>query len=168
MGVAAGVDPAEASIYTGAVGVPESRLELHLTQFADMTQLDAFFSAILPERHVAWGKRFGAHVVDASPVWHVMRACPVRVQVHAPATTEAVGASGSGKRISGGGGGSGGGSGWDGEKLNITGKKPMTLTTGARGDDAVATAAGAAIESEASKVRVRGDANGGLPPEMRD
>mmetsp|Transcript_28046 Transcript_28046/g.44953 ORF Transcript_28046/g.44953 Transcript_28046/m.44953 type:complete len:253 (-) Transcript_28046:40-798(-) len=52
---------------------------MHFMQFANMEQLDGFFAAIPPDLHVAWGKRFGEHVVDGSPVWHVMRACPIRV-----------------------------------------------------------------------------------------
>ena len=48
-------------------------LELHLTQFANMEQLDGFFASIPPRLHVAWSQRFAEHVVDGSPVWHVMR-----------------------------------------------------------------------------------------------
>lgn len=124
VGVAAGIDPEAVSIFTGAVGAPESKLELHLMQFANMQQLDAFFVAIPQELHVSWGRRFGAHVVDGSTVWHVMRACPVRV----PASGSA----------------SGGGA-------KAKSEKPTTTDAGADGGDAVAVAAAAAIEKDADK-----------------
>lgn len=85
MGVAAGLDPDAVAIYTGAVGTPESRVELHVSQFANLEELDGFFSAIPGEQHVAWGKRFAEHVVDGSPVWHVMRAVPIRAPAGSPA-----------------------------------------------------------------------------------
>lgn len=75
---AAGVDPANVRILTGAVGCPDSRVELHVDQFATLAEMDAFLASIPGAAHRAWGERFAPHVVDGSPTWHVLREVPAR------------------------------------------------------------------------------------------
>jgi len=78
VGVAAGLDPADVSLVTGAVGVPESNIEMEIRGFAHMADIDAFFSRIPGGDHRRWGERFAPHVVDGSPVWRIVRSVPVR------------------------------------------------------------------------------------------
>ena len=103
VGVAAGLDPARVSLLTGAIGSPESSVEMEIAGFGNMageflfifvwairvtsrvlfTEIDAFFNAIPGAEHRKWGERFAAHVVDGSPIWRIVRVVPV----HAPPST---------------------------------------------------------------------------------
>jgi hypothetical protein len=65
-------------VFTGQLGCPESRVEMHCEQFDDLAELDAFFAALPLVKHRAWGEAFAEHVVDGSPTWHVLRVVPVR------------------------------------------------------------------------------------------
>ena len=78
MGAEAGLDAARVSVFTGQLGSPESRVEMHCEQFDDLAELDAFFAALPSAKHRAWGEAFAEHVVDGSPTWHVLRMVPVR------------------------------------------------------------------------------------------
>lgn len=75
---AAGVDPANVRILTGAVGCPDSRVELHIDQFANLAEMDAFLASVPGAAHTAWGERFAPHVVDGSPTWHVLHEVSAR------------------------------------------------------------------------------------------
>ena len=77
VGAEAGLDAARVSVFTGQLGCPESRVEMHCEQFDDLAELDAFFAALPVAKHRAWGETFAEHVVDGSPTWHVLRAVPV-------------------------------------------------------------------------------------------
>ena len=78
VGAEAGLDAARVSVFTGQLGCPESRVEMHCEQFDDLAELDAFFTALPSAKHRAWGEAFAEHVVDGSPTWHVLRVVPVR------------------------------------------------------------------------------------------
>ena len=78
VGAEAGLDAARVSVFTGQLGCPESRVEMHCEQFDDLAELDAFFAALPLAKHRAWGEAFAEHVVDGSPTWHVLRVVPVR------------------------------------------------------------------------------------------
>ena len=78
VGAEAGLDAARVSVFTGQLGCPESRVEMHCEQFDDLAELDAFFAALPSAKHRAWGEAFAEHVVDGSPTWHVLRVVPVR------------------------------------------------------------------------------------------
>ena len=78
VGVAAGLDPADVSLVTGAVGVPESNIQMEIHGFANMADIDAFFANIPGSDHRRWGERFAPHVVDGSPAWRIVRSVPVR------------------------------------------------------------------------------------------
>ena len=77
VGAEAGLDAARVSVFTGQLGCPESRLEMHCEQFDSLAELDAFFAALPVAKHRAWGETFAEHVVDGSPTWHVLRTVPV-------------------------------------------------------------------------------------------
>ncbi len=78
VGVAAGLNPADVSLVTGAVGVPESNIQMEIRGFANMADIDAFFANIPGSDHRRWGERFSPHVVDGSPAWRIVRSVPVR------------------------------------------------------------------------------------------
>lgn len=72
IGAQAGLTPFNATISSGAVGVPESRLELEVA-FDSIAELEGFWAAIPPERHRAWSQRAQHVIIDGSPQWHVFR-----------------------------------------------------------------------------------------------
>lgn len=74
IGVEAGLDPNRVSLFTGQLGCPESRCEMHCEQFDSVSELDAFFNALPGAKHKTWGALFAVHVMDGSPTWHVLRA----------------------------------------------------------------------------------------------
>jgi uncharacterized membrane protein YgcG len=61
-----------ARVSTGALGAPESRLELELS-FGSMADWEAFLARIPPAAHKAWSQRVASMVVDGSPRWEVYR-----------------------------------------------------------------------------------------------
>lgn len=73
VGVDAGLDPQRVSLFTGQLGCPESRVEMHCEQFDDLSLLDNFFNSINGAKHKQWGEQFQEHVMDGSPTWHVLR-----------------------------------------------------------------------------------------------
>ena len=77
VGAEAGLDASRVSVFTGQLGCPESRVEMHCEQFDDLAELDAFFASLPLAKHRAWGEKFAEHVVDGSPTWHVLRSVPV-------------------------------------------------------------------------------------------
>ena len=87
VGAEAGLDASRVSVFTGQLGCPESRVELHCEQFDDLAELDAFFASLPLAKHRAWGEKFAEHVVDGSPTWHVLRSVPVTLP---PRATEDV------------------------------------------------------------------------------
>ena len=86
VGVAAGLDPADVSLVTGAVGVPESNIQMEIRGFANVADIDAFFARIPGGDHRRWGERFAPHVVDGSPVWRIVRCVPVRPPLNTTTT----------------------------------------------------------------------------------
>jgi hypothetical protein len=75
VGAPAGLAPEAAALVSGAVGAPESRLELE-ADFPSLAALEAFWAAIAPEPHRAWAARLAPLVIDGSPTWEVYRTVP--------------------------------------------------------------------------------------------
>ena len=105
VGVAAGLDPADVSLVTGAVGVPESNIQMEIRGFANVADIDAFFARIPGGDHRRWGERFAPHVVDGSPVWRIVRCVPVRPPLNT--TTTGGGGDTTERVVAASGGGSG-------------------------------------------------------------
>lgn len=78
IGSQAGLSPSNARINSGAVGVPESRLELEV-EFNSFAELEDFWAAIPATDHKAWSQRMQNLVVHGSPAWEVYRTCPLPV-----------------------------------------------------------------------------------------
>ena len=95
VGAAAGVAPADARVSTGALGAPESRLELELA-FASMAEWEAFLARIPAAEHRAWSQRVQGMVVDGSPRWEVLRAVDVPAAAAAGAAASTAAAAGTG------------------------------------------------------------------------
>jgi hypothetical protein len=87
VGAPAGLAP-EAALVSGAVGAPESRLELE-ADFPSLAALEAFWAAIAPEPHRAWAARLAPLVIDGSPTWEVYRTVPAFGEAPAPAAPAA-------------------------------------------------------------------------------
>jgi len=68
----AGLLPGAARLLAGQLGGKESAVEMEL-RFADLAELEAFWSALPPDSHAAWQADFAPVVVDASPSWTVLR-----------------------------------------------------------------------------------------------
>jgi hypothetical protein len=88
VGAEAGLDASRVSVFTGQLGCPESRVEMHCEQFDDLAELDAFFASLPLAKHRAWGEKFAEHVVDGSPTWHVLRSVPVTLPPRATEDAE--------------------------------------------------------------------------------
>lgn len=65
VGSCAGLSAANARIHSGAVGVPESRLELEV-EFASFAELEEFWASIPPEEHRAWSQRMQVGLAKSS------------------------------------------------------------------------------------------------------
>ncbi|KAK9844342.1 hypothetical protein WJX74_001025 [Apatococcus lobatus] len=76
VGSQAGLTRFNARISSGAVGVPESRLELEI-ELDGLAELDDFWSRIPAVGHKAWSERASHVIVDASPRWDVLRSVPL-------------------------------------------------------------------------------------------
>ncbi|CAK0783226.1 hypothetical protein CVIRNUC_006425 [Coccomyxa viridis] len=63
-------------ILSGAVGVPESRIELEV-EFDTLAELEHFWAAIPPQDHKAWSQRAQHLIIDGSPKWDIYRTVPV-------------------------------------------------------------------------------------------
>ncbi|KAK9837483.1 hypothetical protein WJX81_005889 [Elliptochloris bilobata] len=79
IGSKAGLGASNAQILSGAVGVPESRLELEV-EFESLAELEQFWAAIPAEQHRAWSQRAQNLIIDGSPRWEVYRTVPVEAQ----------------------------------------------------------------------------------------
>jgi hypothetical protein len=72
IGSVAGLGPTNAAINSGAVGTPESRLELEVT-FDTLAELEQFWASIPPEQHKIWSKEIQNKIVHGSPQWEIYR-----------------------------------------------------------------------------------------------
>jgi hypothetical protein len=89
VGAAAGVAPSSARVSTGALGAPESRLELEIA-FDSMSDWEAFLARVPAAAHRAWSQRVQGMVVDGSPKWEVFRVVEVPAAGAAGASAAAV------------------------------------------------------------------------------
>jgi len=72
IGSVAGLGPTNAAINSGAVGTPESRLELEVT-FDTLAEVEQFWAAIPPEQHKIWSQKIQNKIVHGSPQWELYR-----------------------------------------------------------------------------------------------
>eukprot|EP01024_Parvocaulis_polyphysoides_P033985 TRINITY_DN3009_c0_g3_i1.p1 TRINITY_DN3009_c0_g3~~TRINITY_DN3009_c0_g3_i1.p1 ORF type:complete len:244 (-),score=13.87 TRINITY_DN3009_c0_g3_i1:184-915(-) len=72
VGKDAGLTHSNATILSGAVGVPESRIELE-TSFQSIYEIEAFWGKINPVEHKNWCQNATSFVVDGSPQWLIYR-----------------------------------------------------------------------------------------------
>ncbi|CAL5220910.1 g3005 [Coccomyxa viridis] len=71
-------------ILSGAVGVPESRLELEV-DFSTLAELEQFWASIPPQDHKAWSQRAQHLIIDGSPKWDIYRTVAVSSAPSSPA-----------------------------------------------------------------------------------
>lgn len=72
IGSQAGLTAENTTILSGAVGAPESRLELEVG-LDSLAQLETFWGQIPPQAHKAWSQRAQHFLIDGSPQWEVYR-----------------------------------------------------------------------------------------------
>ncbi|KAL0045455.1 hypothetical protein WJX82_007122 [Trebouxia sp. C0006] len=72
IGSQAGLIANNTTILSGAVGAPESRLELEV-ELDNLAELEAFWGQIPPQAHKAWSQRAQHYLIDGSPQWEVYR-----------------------------------------------------------------------------------------------
>jgi hypothetical protein len=72
VGSIAGLGPTNAAINSGAVGTPESRLELEVT-FDTLAEVEQFWASIPQEQHKIWSQKIQNKIVDGSPQWELYR-----------------------------------------------------------------------------------------------
>jgi hypothetical protein len=72
IGSEAGLGPTNAAINSGAVGTPESRLELEVT-FDSLAEVEQFWASIPPDLHKVWAQKIKNTIVDGSPQWEIYR-----------------------------------------------------------------------------------------------
>ncbi|KAL4517738.1 hypothetical protein Ndes2526A_g02120 [Nannochloris sp. 'desiccata'] len=72
IGSIAGLGPTNAAINSGAVGTPESRLELEVT-FDTLAEVEQFWASIPPEQHKIWSQKIQTKIVDGSSQWELYR-----------------------------------------------------------------------------------------------
>ena len=72
IGSVAGLGPDNTAINSGAVGTPESRLELEVT-FDTIAEVEQFWASIPPELHQIWSQKIKNTIVDGSPQWEIYR-----------------------------------------------------------------------------------------------
>ncbi|GMH45469.1 hypothetical protein BSKO_13426 [Bryopsis sp. KO-2023] len=65
-----GLDSKSVTLCSGAVGAPESRIELEIG-FPDVGAWEAFLSRIPAEGHRKWSKEMEPCIIDGSPTWSV-------------------------------------------------------------------------------------------------
>ncbi|CAD7705245.1 unnamed protein product [Ostreobium quekettii] len=75
VGKEAGLVPGDASIACGAVGAPESRIELEV-EFQSFGDLEAFWKRIPQDKQQDWSEGMERLVVDGSPQWSVYYSVP--------------------------------------------------------------------------------------------
>mmetsp|Transcript_14526 Transcript_14526/g.31606 ORF Transcript_14526/g.31606 Transcript_14526/m.31606 type:complete len:240 (+) Transcript_14526:59-778(+) len=90
IGSQAGLSSSNTRLSSGAIGIPESRLELEVS-FSSFAEWEQFLGRIPFKDHKAWSQRIQAMVVnDGSPKWEVYRVVPLDLdQSAAPATASA-------------------------------------------------------------------------------
>lgn len=76
VGSQAGFTAQNTRIFSGAIGSPESRLELEVT-VESMADLEQLWGAIPADLHAAWSQRARNLLIDGSPRWDVLRTCAV-------------------------------------------------------------------------------------------
>lgn len=76
IGSRAGLTAANTRLSSGAVGAPESRVELEVT-LGSVSDWEAMLAAIPGKEHRAWSERAMPRIVDGSPRWELYRAIPV-------------------------------------------------------------------------------------------
>ncbi|KAI8473859.1 MAG: hypothetical protein J3K34DRAFT_391529 [Monoraphidium minutum] len=76
VGAAAGIPAGASRVSTGALGAPESRLELEVS-FDSMADWEAFLARVPAAQHRAWSQRVQGMVVDGSTKWEVFRVVDV-------------------------------------------------------------------------------------------
>ena len=76
VGAKAGAGPSNTRLSAGAVGVPESRLELELA-LPSLAAWEEFLGRIDRQAHRAWSERAARLMVDGSTRWEVLRVVPV-------------------------------------------------------------------------------------------
>mmetsp|Transcript_9452 Transcript_9452/g.23997 ORF Transcript_9452/g.23997 Transcript_9452/m.23997 type:complete len:264 (-) Transcript_9452:568-1359(-) len=86
IGTVAGLKPGHVCIRSGAIGAPESRLEMEVTS-ATMQDLEEFWGSIPAEAHRDWCGMIQDMIVHGTPVWEVYRDVPVSFG-EAPAAIE--------------------------------------------------------------------------------
>mmetsp|Transcript_19768 Transcript_19768/g.54909 ORF Transcript_19768/g.54909 Transcript_19768/m.54909 type:complete len:273 (-) Transcript_19768:41-859(-) len=84
VGSQAGLTASNTGITTGAVGAPESRLELEV-EVANMAELESFWARIPVEKHTSWVRIVQDMIVDGSPTWEVYRTVAVDLDLPAGA-----------------------------------------------------------------------------------
>lgn len=72
IGSQAGLTANNTTILSGAVGAPESRLELEV-ELGNLAELEAFWGQIPSQAHKAWSQRAQHYLIDGSPQWEVYR-----------------------------------------------------------------------------------------------
>jgi len=72
IGAAAGVSSERFSICSGYVGGRESALEMVVSGFGSVGEVETFLTSVPRDAHVAWGREFAEYVVDGSPEWVVV------------------------------------------------------------------------------------------------
>lgn len=72
IGSQAGLTARNTTILSGAVGAPESRLELEV-ELDNLAELEAFWGQIPSQAHKAWSQRAQHYLIDGSPQWEVYR-----------------------------------------------------------------------------------------------
>ncbi|MEW5301959.1 MAG: hypothetical protein WDW38_008584 [Sanguina aurantia] len=77
IGSLAGCNTENTRLSSGAIGAPESRLELEVNLEGGMASWDEFLSRIPSTNHRAWSQRIQSMVVDGSPTWQIYREVPV-------------------------------------------------------------------------------------------
>uniref|UniRef100_A0A7S3VJ29 Uncharacterized protein n=1 Tax=Dunaliella tertiolecta TaxID=3047 RepID=A0A7S3VJ29_DUNTE len=79
VGFPAGLSTSNTRLSSGAIGAPESRLELEVT-FPSVSEWERFLGSVSAKDHKAWSQRIQSMVVDGSPAWHVYRSVPVELE----------------------------------------------------------------------------------------
>eukprot|EP00884_Botryococcus_braunii_P007491 jgi/Botrbrau1/16743/Bobra.0277s0001.1 len=87
VGSKAGLSSSNTRLSSGAVGIPESRLELEV-EFDSFAQLEGFWGSIPPVEHKAWSQRVQNIIIDGSPRWEVVRSVPVLQETDAAASSD--------------------------------------------------------------------------------
>lgn len=83
VGSKAGLVIERCSVSSGAIGVPESRLELEVL-FGTLAEWEGFLSRIPAREHRAWSQRIQSMIVHGSPKWEIYRSIPIAEPILLP------------------------------------------------------------------------------------